>query len=253
MKNLTSRQSERYRIPWKLIGQIVLILVIFYLLSLIINSLSFAGKNDIDIQATQAITSSGLFENFGFKVFDTTWNESTWAEVGSGSHIEQLDGILILSRDVNGFGGLYAHRRKWVPSQIDYVESLLMLSSDIQAQTGNIGFGIYTDIDENQWVIKCGIQGGQGTQTASIHCNTASGFSTTAIEVSYDTWHLVRFEVDSDSKAITFFVDGKNVGKYVPQDTRELENTELLLILDGSSSNDGTMTGYYDNVQLKIR
>jgi len=253
MKNLTSNQSKRYRIPWKLSGQIVLILIIFYLLSLLINSLSFAGKNGIDIQATQAVSSSGLFDNFGFKVFDTTWNESTWTEVGSGSHIEQLDGILILSREAKGFGGLFAHRRKWTLDQINYVESLLMFSSDMQTQNGNIGFGINTDVDGNQWVVRCGIDGGQGIKTASIGCNTASGFSTTSVKVSYDTWHLVRFEVDSDNKTITFFVDGKNVGNYVLQDTNKLENTDLLLTLEGSSSNDGTMTGYFDNVQLKIR
>jgi len=253
MKNQTSNHRERNTFPWKFLGHIVLVLVIFYLLSLLINSLSFAGRNDIDIQATQAISSSGLFDNFGFKVFDTTWNESAWAEVGSGSHIEQLDGILILSREVKGSGGLFAYWRMWTLDQINYVESLLMLSSDIQTQAGNIGFGINTDVNENQWVIRCEIQGGQGIKAASIRCNTASGFSTTAVKVSYDTWHLVRFEVASDTKTITFFVDEKNVGEYVLQDTRELENADLLLILAGSSSNDGTMTGYFDNVQLKIR
>lgn len=253
MKNQTSNHHERHRIPWNLIGQIVLALAFFYLLGWLINSLSFAGKNGIDIQATQAISSSGLFDNFGFKVFDTKWNESTWAEVGSGSHFKQLDGILILSREVEGYGGLVAHRRKWLLSQINYVESQLMLSSDIQTQAGEIGFEINTDVDENQWFVKCGIQGEQGKKTASILCNTADGFSTTVVKVSYDTWHLVRFEVDSENGTITFFVDGQNVGKYVLQDTSELKNAEYLLILDGSSSNDGSLTGFYDNVQLKNR
>jgi len=253
MKNQSSNHHERNRIPWNLIGQIVLALVFFYLLGLLMTSLSFAGRNGIDIQATQPISSLEVFDNFGFKVFDTKWNESTWAEVGSGSHIEQLDGILILSREVEGFGGLVAHRRKWLLSQINYVESRLMLGSDIQTLAGEIGFEITTDVDGNQGYVNCGIQGGQGKKTASILCNTADGFSTTVVEVSYDTWHLVRFEVDSENGTITFFVDGQNVGKYVPQDISELKNTEYSLILDGSSSNDGSLTGFYDYVQLKNR
>jgi len=253
MKNQTSNHQQHYRIPWNLIGQIVLAVVFFYLLGRLINSLSFAGRNEIDIQATQVVSSSGLFDNFGFKVFDTKWNESTWAEVGSGSNIKQLDGILIMSREVAGSGGLVAPWRKWLLSQINYVESKLMLSSDIQTQAGDISFEIYTEADGNEWFVKCGIRGGQGKKTASILCSTADGFSTTNVNVPYDTWHLAKLEVDSENGTITFFVDGQDVGNYLLQDTSELENAEYLLILDGSSSNDGSITGFYDNVQLKNR
>jgi hypothetical protein len=251
MKDQTSNNHKHNRIPWNLVGQIVLALVFFFLLGLLMTSLSFAGRNGIDIQATQAISSLEIFDNFGFKVFDTKWNESTWAEVGSGSHIEQFDGILIMSREVEGFGGLVAHRRKWLLSQINYVESRLMLSSDIQTLAGDIGFEINTDIDGNKWFVKCGIQGGQGKNTASILCNTAGGFSTTVVKVSYNTWHLVRFEVDSENETITFFVDRQNIGKCIPQNISELKNAEYSLILDGSSSNDGSLTGSFDYVQLK--
>jgi len=186
-------------------------------------------------------------------VFDTKWNESTWAEVGSGSHFNQLDGILTVSRDVEGFGGLVAHRRKWLLSQINYVESRLMLNSNIQTLAGDVGFEINTDVDGNQWFVKCGFLGGQGKKMASILCNTADGFSTTVVKVSFDTWYLVRFEVDSENGTITFFVDGQNIGKYVSQDISKLKNGEYSLILDGSSSNDGSLNGSFDYVQLKNR
>ena len=71
------------------------------------------------------------------------------------------------------------------------------------------------------------------------------------MKVSYNTWHLVRFEVDSENMTVTFFIDKENVGKYVPQDTNKLNNAEYLLILNGISSNDGSLTGSYDYVQLK--
>jgi hypothetical protein len=253
MKNQITNYHEHNRIPWNLIGQIVLALVFFYLLGRLINSLSFAGRNGIDIQATQVVSSLEIFDSFGFKVFDTKWNESTWTEVGSGSQIKQLDGILISSREVGGSGGLFAHRRKWLLSQINYVESRLMLSGDIQTQAGDIGFEINTDVDGSQWFVKCGIQGGQGKEMASVLCNTADGFSTTPVKISYDMWCRVRFEIDPEIRTITFFVDGQNVGKYVPQDLSKFKNAEYLLILDGSSSNDGILTGFYDYVQLKNR
>ena len=126
-----------------------------------------------------------------------------------------------------------------------------MLSSEIQTLAGDIGLGINTEIDGNKWFVKCGIQGGQGKNTASILCTTADGFSTTAVKASYDTWCLVRFEVDSENGTITFFVDGQNVGKYLPQDINKLKNAEYSLILDGSSSNKGSLTGWFDYIQLK--
>jgi len=251
MKNQITEHHKRNRFPWNLIGQIVLVIAIFYLLGRLLNSLSFAGTNAIDTRATEPISALEIFDNFGFKVFDVGWNESTWAEVGAGSHIQQLDGILTLSREVEGFGGLVAHRRKWLLSQINYVESRLMLSSDVQTQAGEIGIEITPDIDGNQWFARCGIQGGQGKETASILCNTADGFSTTVVKVSYNTWHLVRFEVNSEKTTITFFIDRENVGKYVPQDISKLNNAEYLLILEGLSSNAGSLTGSYDYVQLK--
>ena len=253
MKNQISERHERHRIPWKLIGQIILTVTIFYLLGRLINSLSFAGTNAIDVRATEPISASGIFDNYGFKVFDVKWNESTWAEIGTGAHIQQLDGILTLSREKEGTGGLVAHRRKWLLSQINYVESRLMLNSDIQTQAGGIGVKINTITDGNQWFAKCGIQGGQGEKTASILCNTADGFSTTAVKVPYDTWHLVRFDVDSENTTITFFVDRQNLGKYIPQDINKLKNAEYSFMLDGTSSNDGSLTGSFDNVQLKNR
>ena len=251
MKNQISERRKRLRIPWNLIGQIVLAVTFFYLLGRLINSLSFAGANEIDIRATEPISASGLFDNFGFKVFDVKWNESTWAEIGAGSHIQQLDGILILSRETEGSGGLIAHRRKWLLSQIDYVESRLILNSDIQTQAGGIGIELNTVTDGDQWFAKCGIQGSLGETMASILCNTADGFSTTAVKVPYDTWHLVRFDVDAEDATIKFFVNGEFVGEYIPQDANKLKNAEYLLTLNGNSSDDGSLTGSFDNVQLK--
>lgn len=251
MKNQTSKHPQHSRIPWNFIGQVVLALGFFYLLGRLMNSLSFAGKNGMDIQATQVISALEIFDNFGFKVFDTKWNESTWAEVGSGSHINQLDEILTLSREGKGFGGLFAHRRKWLLSQINYVESKMMLSSEIQTSAGEIGFAINTQVEQNEWFVKCGIQGGQGEKTASILCNTASGFSTPVVKVPYDTWHLVRFEVDAENGTITFWVDDQNVGNYVLQDDDALKNEEYFLVLGGSSSSDGALAGFYDHIQLK--
>ena len=253
MKNQISNHHERNRIPWNFIGQVVLVLVFFYLLNRLLTSLSFAGRNGIDIQATQPISSLEIFDNFGFKVFDTKWIESTWAEVGTESNIEQLDGVLIVSRDMEGWGGLVAHRRKWTLSQINYVESRLMLNSAIQTQAGEIGVGISTATDRNRWFAKCAIHGGQSERTALILCDTADKFSTAPVAVAYDTWHVVRFEVDAENIALTFFVDGEEVGKHISQETSDSKSAEYLFMLEGSSSNNGSLSGSFDYVQLKNR
>lgn len=205
----------------------------------------------MDIQATQAISSLEIFDNFDFKVFDTKWNEATWAEVGTGSDIHQLDGVLIVTRKAQGFGGLVAHRRKWRLDQINYVESRLMLSSNLQTQAGEIGVEIITAADRNPWFAKCEIHGEQGKKMASVLCKTADGFSIIPVAAAYDTWHIVRLDVDSENTMITFFVDEKNVGRYIPPEKSELKNAEYSLRLGGSSSTDGSLAGSFDSVQLK--
>ena len=122
MKNKVSNDHEGNKIPWNFIVQLALLLIAFYFLSRLINYLSFTGMNKPESQATAEITSQEIFDNFGFKVYDVKWNESTWAEVGTGSQMKQLDGVLLFSREVSGSGGLNAHSRKWLLNQINYVE-----------------------------------------------------------------------------------------------------------------------------------
>lgn len=209
--------------------------------------------NGADLRATVPVSSLEIYDNFGFKKFDVKWNESTWAEVGTGSQLKQLDGVLILSREERGSGGLVAHRRKWRLSEINYIESRLLLNSDIQTQAGDIGVEINTTVDGTQWFVRCGIHGGETEKIALILCNTADGFSTPPVKVSYETWHIVRFELDAESTTFAFFVDEQNIGKHIPQEMSELKLAEYSFVLEGSSSDDGTLTGSFDYVQLKNR
>jgi hypothetical protein len=251
MKNQISDKQEIKKALLKLTGQVIIAVIIFFLLGRLIKSVSFSGINGPETRATEGVSSQEIYDMFGYKIYDGKWNESTWAEVGTASQIEQLDDILMLSRKVEGLGGMVAYRRKWLLSQINYVESNIMLDSDIQAQDGNIGIEINSTIKGNMWFVKCAIHGGQSKNMALIVCDTADKYSTTPVEVPYDTWHVVRFEVDAENTSVTFFVDGQNVGKYIPQDTSGFKSAEYSLMLYGWSSNDGTVSGSFDYVQLK--
>jgi hypothetical protein len=253
MKNPSAENQSGHKIPWGVIVQVVLALVFFFLLSRLISSLSFAGQNGIDTQATASVSALEIFDNFGFQVFDTKWNESTWAEVGTGSNMQQLDGVLLVTREAAGSGGLVAHRRKWHLSQINYVKSRLRLSSAIQTQAGALGFGINTSVAGTPWFAKCELQGGQGEKTALVLCHIADKFSTTPVEVAYDAWHTISFEIDAENAAITFFADDQNIGQFVPPETSGLESAEYTFMLEGSSSTAGALTGAFDYVQVKNR
>jgi hypothetical protein len=128
-----------------------------------------------------------------------------------------------------------------------------MLNSDNQTQDGDIGVEINSTINGNSWFAKCAIHGEQGKKTAFILCDTADKFSITPIEVSYDTWHVIRFEVDAEKTTVTFFVDGQNAGKYIPQDTSGFKFAEYSLVLNGGSTNGGSISGSFDYVQLKTK
>lgn len=252
MKNNISGDQDRRRIPWNAIVQIILALIVFYILGRLVNSLSFAGVNKIETPVPAQVSALEIFDNFDFKVFDVKWNESTWAESGTGSQMQQLDGVMTLSRAAAGSGGLAAYRRKWSLSQINYVEGRLRLSSELQAQAGEIGFEIYT-IAGGQWFARCGIHGGRGDAGASILCETADKFSTTPVTAAYDTWHVIRFEVDPEKAALTFYADGNKIGTFISPRADDLKAEEYSLMLVGSSSDVGVMKGSFDYVQLKNR
>lgn len=129
----------------------------------------------------------------------------------------------------------------------------MMLNSNIQTQDGHIGVEINATINGNSWFAKCAIHGEQGKTTALILCDTADKFSMTPVEVSYDTWHVVRFEVDAEETAITFFVDGQNAGKYIPQDTNGFKFAEYSFMLGGWSFRDGLVSGSFNSVQVKTK
>lgn len=255
MTNQPSNKNEPNKTPLKLIGQIFLAIVVITLVFVFgwrVTSLSFLGIG-LEPPATAAASSQGIYDTFDNKTFDGKWDDSVWAEFGTVSQIQQRDGVLMLSRESDSFGGIVAYQKKWLWSQIDYVESKILLSSNIQTRDGDIGVEINTILNGNLWFAKCAIRGVQGEKTALILCDTADKFSITPIEVSFDTWHVLKLDVNAEKTSINFFVDGQNVGEYTPQDTSGFKFPEYSLMLDGWSSSGGFISGSFDYVQLKTK
>jgi hypothetical protein len=252
--NPASNNDESSKLPLKLIGQIFLVLVILVLVVVFgwkITSLSILGFG-LEPPSTNTV-SDGVYDTFDNKSLDGKWDDKIWTEFGTISQIEQRDGVLMLSRETDSFGGLVAYKQKWHWSQIDYLESKIMLSSNIQTKDGDIGVEINTTINGDLWFAKCAIRGVQGENSALILCDTADKFSIEPIEVSYDTWHVVKLDIDNDNPSITFIIDGKNAGKYIPQNPEGFKFPEFSLMVDGWSSVGGFISGSFDYVHLKTK
>lgn len=195
-----------------------------------IDIVSREQTNCSDVASTSTPSSNLPVEiNDGFDngTYDGKWNDTIWVEFGDVIQIYQQDGVLFISRDADSFGGIVANQRRWLLSEINFVESRIMLSDDIQTRDGDIGVEINTRINGNWWFAKCAIHGEQSDSQALILCDTADGFSITP--------------------------DEQYAGEYIPQNLSEFTKANFSLSLNSWSSSGGFISGFFDYVRLKTK
>lgn len=204
-------------------------------------------------------TAPTVYDNFDNPAFDGEWNTGLWTDKTSfpgTTSIEQKNGMLIISRQSPESGILRSLRPgKMGVDKLGFVEAKVMLDSNFKASTGSAGIGIDT-FSTPGWYCFCRIGGLQRNIEAEVTCKTDENGSlygrylTSGFRVQYNTWHTLRFEINPDTAAISFFFDGQQIGSYTPADPETFKEDTFSLLLNVHSGDGGLVTGYFDDVRV---
>jgi len=180
--------------------------------------------------------------------------------------VEQKDGVLVLSYQklAQGDGDGILRTINPVERKIDeikFFEAKFMLDNQFQVSDGSIGTIIeMAGGDDSWWWFNCHLWGSQGSSEVWADCNVDNVVnmdkgvdlsSAGSQPVKSGVWYTFRTEIDPDTAAITFYLDGTQIGNYVPDNPDIFKNGTFFLgvtVLTNDSS--GLMTGYIDDVRI---
>ncbi|MBM3120794.1 MAG: hypothetical protein FJZ97_01250 [Chloroflexi bacterium] len=139
------------------------------------------------------------------------------------------------------------------PDQFGFVEWRMRLGSEYTGQHGDMGLSLTTSDKSSQPLlfscfvyrdvrprVGCEVwgRGSSGAEYATARTTTLSGY-----------WHTLRIEISPEIRA-TFFVDGQEVGSYMPPDAEGLKGKLLSLRLSIYNPEEEGIMANFDDVRI---
>jgi hypothetical protein len=212
------------------------------------------GPMDAAKSAPAMDEADSLYDDFDDSAFEGEWNPELWEawESISRCEVEQQEGILRFSCTEPDGSGLNALDYTEVPfGELGFIETRLRLDDEIQTNNGAVIVKLYTSLDS--WA-ECGLVGGVESDAVHSYCGVYTGgdveYEVAGPLANYDTWRLVRLELNPETAAITFFVDGQRIGAYTPSEVEALKQAELTVELHIYFEEGTLITGYFDEVWI---
>jgi hypothetical protein len=195
------------------------------------------------------------YDNFNDSVYDGRFNPTLWtANFSPPNSIKQHNGLIILSNEpsaITDVTSLFAKQELKMDKGF-YVESRMLLSSEITGEYAEYGVGVTTNLSSGQTVrYGCVISRSSPMQLwCEVWARTKEAeYKTKKLIAGFDTWYIIRIEVTSDT-TITFIVDGEKLGSYRPTDADKFAGSSNTFSLEiWSPSKDGIVSKF-DNVKI---
>jgi hypothetical protein len=195
-----------------------------------------------------------IYDDFDDPTFEGALNRELWDvwDNINGCDLGQEAGVLRFSCHEPNGSGLTALDYAEVPfGEFDFIETGLRLDDDIQTNNGAVIVKIYTSLD--RWA-ECGLSGGRDSDAAYIYCGVYiendTEYEVEGPATDYDTWRTIRLELDPETAAITFVVDGQELGTYTTPDAAALKEADLTVELHIYFEEGTLVTGYFDDVHI---
>lgn len=205
-----------------------------------------------------------VYDNFNNPANDGSFNRSQW-EIwgGSSNQLVQKDGVLIAT--INSSASVSQDWTTLAARKYSYV-SLNSLTSngptffeaklkpDANQHTGNVQLHLSADDmpGGGSWFAECAInEDWLGCYDSLWPSQEGHDYGVEGKQVGYDTWHVVRIELDPTTMQVTYFIDGQMVGSHVPVDADKIKNAHFTFgpgVWRSSSS--AAITGYIDDVRI---
>lgn len=204
------------------------------------------------MEATQETGS--VYDDFDDSTFEGTWNPDLWAAWPNTNRcdIEQQAGVLRFScREPNG-PSLNALDYSEVPfGEFDFIEAGLRLDDDIRTNSGAVIVKMQTSLDR---YAECRLVGGTDFDAVYPYCGVYTEndteYEVDGPEANYDTWRTVRLELDPETAAITFYIDGQEIGATTSSEAEALKQADVTVELYIYFEEGTLVTGYFDDVHI---
>jgi hypothetical protein len=208
-----------------------------------------------DVRLTPGpVEADAVYDDFDDPAFEGAWNPELWEgwDNISGCDVGQQEGALRFSCNEPDGSGLNALDYAEVPfGEFDFVEAGLRLDDDIQSGNGAAIVKIYTSL--NSWA-ECGLVGATDSDAVYVYCGVynenEAEYELEAPAADYDTWRTIRLELDPETAAITFVVDGQELDTYTPSEAEALKQAGLSIELQIYFEEGSLVTGYFDDVRI---
>ncbi len=204
------------------------------------------------IGATLFFNNYSYYDSFNNEIYNGKINTQLWNPVSTPlSYVGQQDGVLVLSVASNRVISSAFIKKDLKLDQSHFIESNVLLSGNKTGSNGDAGIIIETTDSTGQDVNFTCVISRYGT--ARMWCEVfgrtlEAEYSTNKINTDYDTWHNFRIELDSEVNA-TFYIDGKIVGSYKPNDAKDLINKDIAISLRVWTPSE-TLEAHYDDVKF---
>ena len=205
-------------------------------------------------------TNEDVYDNFASQEYDGSFDRILWDSFGEElGKIYQEKGILAISHEMGsraekiGLNArLYQQYEIAVPT---YFEAVMSLEQPRQLDAigqGQLSFDIFSNAVSKDFA-GCKLE--YGEVAAQYICYFISMgddtlFHTGVGSVAYGQWSTFRIEVDPNTMTFAYFVDGRKVGTFAPQNVADLSSASYYLSLGINGSHAGTFTGYVDAIKI---
>lgn len=212
-----------------------------------------------EIQKLFAHTRVTLYDDFDDPRYDGSFSTELWEFSGSpGAEVWQDAGILVLDlsgQQMEGNVALHATRES---NPLTQFQAKLRLESERRGQGGFIKVQVvYVTASSWSW-IECQISNDSYT-SASYSCNYTDETNwqeynylceTEKIFLPYDSWHVVRYAIDSSGSIIRFFLNEKYIGNCPIADPSSFDSLETHLQIGTWAGEGDRLIGYFDEVSF---
>lgn len=177
-----------------------------------------APHSATSVPETSGYADPTIYDDFDNTAYDGRYNMSLW-DAGASSNnyvISQDKGKLTITvKDVGSAGfNSYKSSRIIEPTFFEMRAYLDPSTTDIESH-------LYMGIETDEGYTVCGVFGYGNTENVSCWSNYYGKMAESSLGLDdiSPSWHVFRFEIEPETMTISYVIDGKQVGHFVPRES----------------------------------
>jgi Tol biopolymer transport system component len=214
----------------------------------------------------QPIKSLVMYDDFSNQNLDLLrWNKTSWISpekaIGSYFSYKIMDGKIFLevtspAKQASGLDLEMIQPATRSIANMKAIEAEFYLLNGSHGINTDAHLRINTTISDHLWWAQCRLAANLEGTAANFICevkndpdNPELEFQTIERPIKFSDWYTIRIEMDPQSGALQFFLNGELIEQYLPKDANLLKQARFQPAI-GVSASRGSVDAFIDNVQI---